>query len=320
MEPVRWSRRPAAVHRRSRRRSPLLWAALVVPIILSGCNSTATPSPSQSPGPLRTTSQLKIDLIHGLGMLWYCDPDFYPLARGDEIDQARKRWAEVRADAEAFNAIVADLGIAPDAAFTDAQKLAVYHRWKVLRAIALTPVGDTAFQFDYLAEPAAGASDGTRSAGTISTSGQIAIEQQAPAGAPNCPICLARGTPIDVPGGAIAIEDVRIGDAIWTVDAAGIRVVGEVLAIGSTTAPVDHHVVHLVLADGRTVTASPGHPLADGRHLGDLRPGDAVDGSVVAEASLLPYSGGETFDLVVAGDTGTYFSDGIPLGSTLRAR
>lgn len=75
--------------------------------------------------------------------------------------------------------------------------------------------------------------------------------------------------------------------------------------------------IHLVLADGRSVTASPGHPLADGRLLGDLRPGDVVDGSQVARADLVPYAGEATFDIVVSGATGTYFIDGIALGSTL---
>jgi hypothetical protein len=76
-------------------------------------------------------------------------------------------------------------------------------------------------------------------------------------------------------------------------------------------------VIHLVLTDGRSVTASPGHPLADGRRLGELKAGDEVDGSTVVEATSLPYGGGETFDLVASGETGFYLSDGIPLDTTL---
>jgi hypothetical protein len=73
-----------------------------------------------------------------------------------------------------------------------------------------------------------------------------------------------------------------------------------------------------VLDDGRTVSASPGHPLADGRLLGDLRVGDMVDGSRVIAADLVPYMGGETFDIVASGPTGIYLADGIAMGSTLR--
>jgi hypothetical protein len=45
--------------------------------------------------------------------------------------------------------------------------------------------------------------------------------------------------------------------------------------------------------------------------------GDIVDGSRVAGTTRVPYSGGNTFDLVVSGETGLYLAGGIPLGSTL---
>jgi hypothetical protein len=82
-------------------------------------------------------------------------------------------------------------------------------------------------------------------------------------------------------------------------------------------APAGHEVVRLALADGRVVVVSPGHPTADGRTVGRLRTGDRYDGSVVASATLLPYAGARTYDLLPSGPTGTYFADGILLGSTL---
>jgi hypothetical protein len=76
--------------------------------------------------------------------------------------------------------------------------------------------------------------------------------------------------------------------------------------------------VHLVLGDGRELFASPGHPLADGRLLGSIAVGDRVDGAVVTGAGRTPYRSDTTFDLLPSGPTGTYWADGIPLGSTLR--
>ena len=40
----------------------------------------------------------------------------------------------------------------------------------------------------------------------------------------------------------------------------------------------------------------------------------------MAEATLIPYEGLFTFDLLPAGPTGTYFADGILLRSTLDPR
>jgi hypothetical protein len=261
---------------------------------------------------------MKLALIDAYGPLWYCDPDFYPIQRQDEIDSARERWAEVEADAEALEAIAATKGLDPAGPFTDEQKLAVYQVWKLLNAIALDPVGNDTYRFDYLAQPPGGVAEGTRTAGTITAAGAITVEQQAAAPEPMCPICLAQGTAIDTPDGPVPVEALRIGDPVWTVDQAGARIAGEVTAIGSTEAPAGHRVVRLVLADGRTVTASPGHPLAGGRHMGDLRVGDAVDGSTVLSADLVTYDGARTYDIAVSGPTGVYLVDGMPLASTLR--
>jgi hypothetical protein len=301
----------------------VLGLALIVAAACTGAGSTSptpnpTPSPVPTPGPEKTLADLKYALIEGFGPLWFCDPDFYPIQRQDEIDAAKERWAEVTADAEAFEAITTRLDLDPEGSFSDDEKLEVYRAWKVLNAIALDPLGNDTYRFDYLAQPAPGQTEGTRKAGTISASGDVDVEQQAAAGEPMCPICLARGTRIETPGGGTTIEDLRIGDPVWTLDARGARVLGTVIALGSTAAPANHQVVRLVLADGRTVTASPGHPLADGRQLGDLRAGDAVDGSVVVAADLVAYDATRTYDIVASGPTGMYLVDGIALGSTLR--
>jgi hypothetical protein len=300
--------------------------AWLVALVFAACAGGASPSttpgpsatPSSTPGPALTPAELKLALIDRLGPLWYCDPDFYPIQRQDEIEAVRERWPEVLADREAFEAITTRLGLDPGGDLDDNARLDVYRTWKVLNAIALDPIGDDAWRFDYLAQPRAGAAEGTRTAGTISATGQVSVEQQAAAGEPMCPICLARGTLIDAPDGPHAVEGLRIGDLVWTLDEAGHQVRGTVIAVGSAAAPAGHRVVRLVLADGRSVTASPGHPLADGRRLADVRAGDAVDGSVVTSADLVEYDGARTYDIVVSGPTGVYFVDGIPMGSTLR--
>ena len=301
------------------RRLLALVGLVVVVAACSGSSSpTPTPGPTATPGPALTLPELKLALIAGFGPLWYCDPDFYPIQRQDEMTSALERWAEVVADGEAFEVITTTFDLDPDGDLSDEQKLDVYRAWKVLNAIALDPIGNDTYRFDYLAQPAGGAAEGTRTAGTITAGGDVTIEQQASAGEPICPICLTRGTLVDAPGGPIPVEGLGIGDVVWTLDARGARVRGVVIAVGSTLAPAGHRVVRLVLADGRELTASPGHPLADGRPLGELRAGDVLDGSVVVAAERVAYSGARTYDLAVSGPSGLYLVDGIPLGSTLR--
>ncbi len=262
-------------------------------------------------------SELRYRLIDQLGPLWYCDRDFFPVARADEADLAVQRFAEVQADREPFATIVAHLAIDPSADITAAQKLAIYRAWKQLAAIVLDPIGDDSYRFDYLNMPPPGAPDGRRTTGTIDKGGVIAIEQQAPAGEPNCPICLARGTIIATPDGPITIEEIRVGMRVWSIDPTGKWFIATVVRIGQTPVPASHEVVRLVLDDGRVVRASPGHPLADGRRLGSIRAGDRVDGATVLSAVLEPYRGGSTFDLLPDGPTGIYLAGGVSLRSTL---
>ncbi len=278
----------------------------------------ASPPPAVSPspaGPL-TAIELKYLLLDRFGKLWYCDPDEYPVSRGDEAQKAIERWPEVTADGAAFALIARRVGLDPSAEPTDQLRFAAYREWKMLNAIFLDPLGDR-YRFDIHVQPAAGAGQGARIAGIARADGAIEVEQQTASDGPMCPICLARGTLIATPDGDVPVEDLRAGMTVWTTAANGRRVEGTVLRVGSAAVPKTHEVVRLVLDDGRTVTVSPGHPLADGRPVGDLRPGDLVDGGWVVSADLVRYGQPTTYDLLPSGDTGTYFANGILLGSTL---
>ena len=131
-----------------------------------------------------------------------------------------------------------------------------------------------------------------------------------------CPICLASDVMIAAPGGDVNVKDVRKGTVVWTLDASGEKVPGEVLAVSRMEAPASHRVVRLILSDGRMARVSPDHPTIDGRHVGDLRAGDAYDGAEVRSADLEAYGDGATYDLLPEG-IGAYWADGILLGSTL---
>jgi hypothetical protein len=86
--------------------------------------------------------------------------------------------------------------------------------------------------------------------------------------------------------------------------------------VNRATGP-EHRVVNVTLADGRTLTASPGHPLTDGRSLVALKAGDVVDGSTVVSIEAGTDTSGFTYDLLPDGDTGFYWADGILIASSL---
>jgi len=281
---------------------------------------TAAPSPTPSPAPGGLTqAQLKYRIVDDIGRPLFCDPDFYPIARGDEQDRAHERLPEIQKDAPTFAAILSHLAIAPSAAYPAQQELAIYRDWKTLNALPLSPAF-IGYRFALRVATTAGTARSSVELveATIDPFGVIAGVSRTPSGPPNCPICLARGTRIATPAGDVPVEDLRAGDVVWTLGSAGARVAAPLLEVGTTPVPSTHEVVRLVLSDGRAVSVSPGHPTEDGRRVGDLRAGDALDGATVTSAERLRYGGGATFDVLPAGGTGAYWANGVLLGSTLR--
>jgi hypothetical protein len=286
-------------------------------LLVAGCGTGATPSPSPSPGPELSQAELKYALLDRFGTLSWCDPDYYPIAHEDEQQLAQQRLPEIQGDAATYDAILDRLGLTADADLTAAEVLAIYREWKLLRALTVTPTDD-GFSYDLVFETDPGLGQGRHVAGTIDGRGAITVTTDEDAFLVSCPICLARGTLIDTPNGPVPVDQLRVGDPVWTLDAGGRRLAVPLLAVGSTPVPASHAVVHLVLDDGRELWASMGHPLADGRTLGHLRASDEVDGGRVVIAELVEYSGGETFDILPDGATGAYWANGILLASTLR--
>jgi hypothetical protein len=292
--------------------------ALVLTLALAACGGGATsPSPSPTPSPQALTlPQLKYAVMDQLGRPWFCDPDFFPVGRGDEGQRAQEKLAEMQKDADAFAAIIAHLGLPSAPPYTADQQLAIYREWKTLNVLQLQPTTNNVWGFAYLAMRNVGG--GERVEGRVLADGSVSVLTRQQAGPPQCPICLALGTRIDTPRGEIAVQDLRIGDFVWTSDADGARVSAPLIAVGNTPVPATHIVVRVALDDGRLLYVSPGHPTADGRRVGDLAPGDSLDGARIASVERVAYSGGATYDILPAGATGAYWANGVLLGSTLR--
>jgi len=137
-----------------------------------------------------------------------------------------------------------------------------------------------------------------------------------------CERCLKRCLPaearIATPAGDVAVSALVPGDLVYTLDAAGRRVAAPILRTAAPLVAPGHEILEVTLADGRVARGSPGHPTAAGGRLDALRAGDSLDGSTVIDVRLSTYAGKRTYDLLPAGPTGTYWADGVLLGSTLR--
>jgi len=129
-------------------------------------------------------------------------------------------------------------------------------------------------------------------------------------------ICLAATDRIATPGGPVPVLNVVPGMIVWTLDASGRRVAAPVLAVTHRPALVGQPILRFTLSDGRVVEASAGHPTFTGTRVGELVPGDLLDGSAVSSIEELPYAGA-TWDLLPAGATGAYWANDVLLGSTL---
>jgi hypothetical protein len=272
-----------------------------------------TPIPTLPSGTFSPT-ELKYKVLDQFPDFFFCDPDFYPVAREDETSLALQRFPELQANQEEFQAILNQNGLAGVTSFTDDQKLLIYREHKKLNAIYFELVGD---KFQFQIQTGSEGQEGFVIKGTIDGSGSIDIQERTP-GFPACPICLAAGTLIDTPHGAVSVEELRVGDQVWTMDEAGERVSAVILKTGNVRVPATHQIIHVILSDGRELWASPGHPTSDGRRVVDLKVGNVLDGARVNVVERLRYQGTATFDILPSGSTGFYWANGILLGSTLK--
>ena len=271
------------------------------------------PTLTTTPPVIYSIPELKYLLISNFDQVFYVDPDFYPVAReGQEEKNALEQFPTISANAAEFSAILKHLGLPNKGEYTNEEKLRIYREHKKLTlAVEMTASGDT---YHFILR--VGEVQGERIEGTITRSGEIKVLKREPS-FNTYPICLAKGTLIDTPSGPVPVEQLRKGMAVWTVDDSGKRTVAAVVETVMTSVPSPFQVVKVRLNDDRTVTASPGHPTAEGRALGDYQAGDTLDGALVAVVEHVTYNVGATYDILPTGSTGLYWANGVLLKSTL---
>jgi hypothetical protein len=274
-------------------------------LLLTACQPSPPPTEYSVP-------ELKYKVLANFSDFFWCDPDYYPIAReGQEQLNAIEQFPTIKSDAAEFQAILKHLNMPDISQHDDAEKLQIYREHKKLTRVMEFSTSGTINSFVIRV----GENQGQRIEGTILINGTIKITKRETS-FNTCPICLAEGTLINTPDGPVPVERIHEGMAIWTVDCCGGRSVATVVRTASSQVPSSFEIVRITLSDGRHVTASPLHPTADGRVLGQYTIGDILDGSTVTAVKYLPYDG-ITYDLLPSGVTGLYWANGILLKSTL---
>jgi hypothetical protein len=288
------------------RLNKLVFPAMAL-LLLAGC---VTPLPTSTR--VFTLPELKYRLFAEFDVFWV-NPHLWPIVREEQEQQeALQRYPDIRADDAEFQAILSYLSLSNKDSYTNEEKLLIFRQHQKLSLAVEMAASDGGYAF-VLRE---GEGEGWRYEGTISTAGEIKVAKKEPS-FNTYPICLARGTLIDTPSGQVPVESLLPGMAVWSADASGRNITVPILKTSRTGVPRDFEVMTLLLADGRSVSASPRHPSAEGTALGEYRLGDKLDGSMVSSIAFSPYLEEYTFDLLPAGETACYRANGILLRSTL---
>jgi len=302
----------------------LRWLYIVlIPLVAlaAACSGATTPSSTITATPTSSPSasvysqyQLSYLLLAKYPDYFWCDPDFYPIAReGAEQANALQQFPSIQTNTAEFSAIVTHLGIASQTVFSDQDKLNIYREHKKITLVAPLTFSGNLYTFSLRI----GSGQGKTLSGTITQSGVINIQSQQNS-VNSCPICLSRGTLISTPQGPIQVELLTAGTPVWTQDSRGNRLSEPLLRVSKTAVPIPFSILKLTLSDGRTITASPMHPTVTGRTLTELRVGDILDNAQVASIEAIVYTVGATYDLLPSGPTGFYWANDILLASTLK--
>lgn len=133
--------------------------------------------------------------------------------------------------------------------------------------------------------------------------------------------CLHPSTLISTPYGEKKVKSIKVNDKIWTIDKYGAKIEGKIESVNKSRTSPTHYLIHLVLSDGREVTVSPLHPLSDyANEFRNLKKNEIYDGAIIVSVNHNYYPNQYTHDILPSGDTGSYWANGILMGSTLSHR
>ncbi|MCZ7647813.1 MAG: Hint domain-containing protein [Planctomycetota bacterium] len=134
--------------------------------------------------------------------------------------------------------------------------------------------------------------------------------------------CLKEGTRVATPEGARAIQDLRTGDSVWSINAQGHREVAQVV---SSYVDGSSGFLHITLENGQWFNATPTHPIATSTgwsEAGELKPGDELateSGSVRVAGIHRRAHAVRVYDLTVEPNS-NFFANGVLVHNKMRKK
>jgi len=142
--------------------------------------------------------------------------------------------------------------------------------------------------------------------------------------------CLPKTTRILTSQGEEQIDNIQIGDSVYTLNNIDGKILVPILQVNKVVVQKNYILTKITLEDGRSIQASPKHPIPikinyarSSRNqyeellFSDIKKGDHIDNSRVVSIEFVNYNGGFTYDILPAGESGYYWAEGILVGSTL---
>jgi hypothetical protein len=167
--------------------TPVVITAVMSTVIAETPGSSPTEGPSPTPVPTTpipslpaaslSPTELKYKVLEQFPDFFFCDPDFYPIAREDEMTLALQRFPELQANQEEFQAILNHNRLSGLTDFTNDQQLTMYRQHKKLNAISFEAVGD---RYQFQIQTGLEGQQGTTIKGTIDGSGSIDVQERNP--------------------------------------------------------------------------------------------------------------------------------------------
>ena len=129
--------------------------------------------------------------------------------------------------------------------------------------------------------------------------------------------CLHPETMIETENGKLPVNQIKENDRVWTLNASGEKELQPVILVNQVDVPETHLLLSIHLANGNEMLVSPLHPDTKGNPLNTYQVGDLLFGIEILSIEIVPAQTESTWDILPSGATGTYFIDGVAIGSTL---